>query len=217
MNAVPFSQGPTMTSLIMGGNRFCNSPSRSWRWQPICRQANNLAARDRICTTSPAGPARAAKTCSVLHSFLSSREVRLAWFLFAADASLECSVSQNRCAECKWTLGIFCCGNGSSTMTWAEYEWRGWLNAQRRACSFTKQHKWPATHTTWVVRLSHKTPVIPHWRRDLCDGSNRQYLLVLVCTFSSGGRGVLRAFIEVKVLILQYQVLLWKCYLSKGM
>lgn len=52
MNVVLLSQRLTITSLIMGGNWFCNPPC-ACRYQPICCQVNNLFGKDRICKISP--------------------------------------------------------------------------------------------------------------------------------------------------------------------
>lgn len=54
------------------------------------------------------------------------------------------------------TNEIFYSRDGSSTMTWVENKWRVWINTPWSTFSFTKHHKWPATHTTWVVHSSCK-------------------------------------------------------------
>lgn len=153
MNAVSLLQGPTITSLIMGGNWLCNPPSCTWRCRPICCQVNNLFGKDWICKISP--------TWVEIHS-------QKCW-----DIILSLFTNQ----VYKWTPGILYSVNGSSTMTWLESEWRGWLNTWWSTFSFTKHHKWPATHTSWVVHLNDKKL---QWRSKLCVESNSTWFHWLV-------------------------------------
>lgn len=61
MNAMSFLQGQTISRLIMGANRFCNSPSRSWRRRPICSRVNNLSGGAEIES------ARFSPSCQMKH------------------------------------------------------------------------------------------------------------------------------------------------------
>lgn len=153
MNAVSLLQGPTITSLIMGGNWFCNPPSPH-----ALRDANQFAVESiislgKISKISPTWLKYRANSVETLSlTFCFCLLLTHLCNSLPPKSGLEMNTRNLLFSECQQHNDLIRELVKRMTQWWT--------------FSFTKHHKWPATHTSSVVHLNDKQ--LQWWRSRHC-------------------------------------------------